>query len=51
MPRRSEPRWTMPGAGHVNPRNDRVRVPTKAPRNFEGLVGGGSVNERGGGRR
>ncbi len=43
MPRRSEPRQTMPGAGHVNPRNDRVRVPTKAPRNFEGLGGGGGV--------
>ena len=39
MPHRSEPRRTMPGAGHVNPRDDRMRVPTKAPRNFD--VGGG----------
>ncbi len=40
MPRRSEPHNTMSGSGHVPPRNDRVRVPTKAPRNFEGGGGG-----------
>ena len=51
MPRRSEPHNTMSGSGHVPPRNDRVRVPTKAPRNFEG--GGGGVRSMSGedGRR
>ena len=48
MPHRSEPHQTMSGSGHVNPRNDRMRVPTKKPqKNWGG--GGGGVSMAGGG--